>query len=91
MPAGLCGESEPGADGFGFVGGEVVEHDMYLEISGYVGVDPFEERQDVFAGVGFACRVEDFADADVQRREEVDDAVAFVVVRRGPASALRHG
>ena len=73
------------------MGGEVVEHDMDLEISGYVGVDPFEERQDVFAGVGFACRVEDFAGADVQRCEEVDDAVAFVVMRHGPGSALRHG
>ena len=48
----MGGEGEPVTHGFGLVGRKVVEHDVDVEVSGDVRVDPFEEGEDVFTGVG---------------------------------------
>ncbi len=60
---------------------------MDVEVSRHVEVDQLEEREDVFGGVLLAGPVDHLAGADVQGGEEIDGAVALVVVchRAGPS------
>jgi hypothetical protein len=61
---------EPAADRFGLVSGQVVQHDMHVEIGGHVEIDPLEEREHVSAGVASAGVVQHLAGGDVHRREK---------------------
>ena len=87
VPAFAVGVFEPFADGFGLVGGQVVQDDVDVEVAGGVQVDPLEEREHVFAGVAAAGLVQDLAGGDVEGGEQVQGAVALVVVGHclGPA------
>jgi len=49
------------------------------------GVDLLEESQDVRSGEALVSAGEDLAGRDVHRREQVDGAVAFLVVGHVPA------
>ena len=54
-------------------------------------VDLLEKGEHVGAGMAFAALGDDFAGADVQRREQVDGAVAFVVVGHRAATTGNQG
>lgn len=71
--------------------GQVVQHDMDLEVTGHVQIDPLEEREHVLGGVTLAGLVQHLAGSDVHRREQDDGAVALVVMghRAGPARLER--
>jgi len=55
-----------------------------------VEIDPLEEREHVSAGVASTGVVQHLAGGDVHRREQVDRAVAFVVMGHRPASPRFH-
>ena len=69
---------------------EVVQHDVHVEVLGDVEVDQLEERQHVVGGVALAGVVQDLAGADVHRGEQVDGAVALVVMGHRPGPARLH-
>jgi hypothetical protein len=64
----------------GLVGGEVVEDDMYVEVVGDLAVDLVQERDEVRSGVGLAQVGDDLAGGDLQGGNQVQGAVADVVV-----------
>jgi hypothetical protein len=72
------------------MGGQVVKHHMHGPAAGH-GVDLFEEPQHVGAAVALVQVGDHLAGGDVHRGEQVDGAVAFVVVghRGGPAAFHR--
>ena len=80
VPAALAGLGEPFADGLGLVGGQVVQDDVDVEMARRSAVDVFEEREHVVSGVPFAGRGVHLAGGDVERGEQVDGAVAAVVM-----------
>ena len=73
--------SEPITNRWCFVRGEIIEHNMHIEVLIDVKVDPFEKREDVDTRVGFERPMQDFACVNVQRREQISRAIAFIVVR----------
>ena len=74
------GFREPLADFGHLVRGEVVQHDVDLEIAWRVEIDPLEEREDVGALVRLPGLVGHLAGADVQRGERIRGAVALALV-----------
>lgn len=62
------------------VSGQVVQHDVHNQPARDAAVDLFEKPQHVSAHMGLAQFGEDFADADVHRREQIDGAVPLVVM-----------
>ena len=72
------------------MGGQIVQHDVDAQAAGDADVDLFEEPQHVRAGVTFLKVGEDLTGGDVHRREQVDGAVAFVVVGHRPGTAAFH-
>ena len=73
--------------GLGLARGEVVQHDVDIEVCGGVQVDPSEEVQHVAAGVPSAGLAQHLAGGNVERGEEVHGAVALVVVGEGAGPA----
>jgi hypothetical protein len=66
---------ERAANRFGLVSGQVVQHDMHVEIGEHVEIDQLEEREHVGAGVASAGVVQHLSGGDDRRRERVDGAV----------------
>jgi hypothetical protein len=64
----------------GFVAGGVVEHEVHAELLGNVGVDRFEEFQELDRAVALVQRADDLARLDVERGVEAGGAVALIVV-----------
>jgi hypothetical protein len=60
------------------VRGQVVQHDVRVQIAGHGGVDLLEEREHVGRGVPLAEVSVDLAGGHVHRRERVDGAVGLV-------------
>ena len=90
VPAFALRVCEPFAHRFGLVGRHVVQDDVDVEMSGSVQVYPFEEPQHVFAGVAFTGLVQHLPGGYVERGEQVDGAVALVVVGERAAAAADH-
>ena len=80
MPASLARLCQPLADLRRFVCGEVVEHDVDLQLARDAAVDLLEEGEHVDAGVSVTEVADDLAACDVECREQVGGAVGFVVV-----------
>ena len=72
------------------MGGEVVEHDVDLQITRHRLVDVLEETKHVLAGVAVGKVDGHLAGRDVQGCEQVRDAVALVVVAQRLAAATFH-
>ena len=91
MPLGACSMRDAHSNRVGLVGGEVVEHDMDLEVRWHVEVGQLEEGEHV-DGLAQAPRVvEELAGGDVHRRKQVGGAVALVAVGHGSCPTRLHG
>jgi hypothetical protein len=93
VPAATVTVGQPLGDRRGGVGGEVVQDHVHGRPAGHGGIDLFEEPQHVAAGVAFMQVGDDLPGGHVHRREQVDGAVALVVMghRPGPATFHRQG
>ena len=79
MVAGPSGQ--PALDAGVLVGGMVVDDEVDVEVRGHVGVDVFEEAQELLMAVVRPALGQDPAGGDIQGREEGGGAVADVAVR----------
>ena len=78
MVAGPVGQ--PALDAGVLVGGVVVEDEVDVEVRGHVGIDVFEEAQELLVAMARPVLGEDLAGGDVQGGEEGGGAVADVAV-----------
>ena len=74
----------------GFMGGEIVQDDMHVELGGHLPVDLVQAGDEVVLVVAGADIGDDGAAGDVQRREQVDRAVTLIVVRGSLRGAGQH-
>ena len=91
MPAPAGRMVEPACDLRPHMRREIVENDVDVKVLGHLGVDGLEEGEDVLRGVVLASLVEHLAAGHVERGEEIDGAVALVVVGHGARAAALHG
>jgi hypothetical protein len=75
----------PLVDSPGLVRREVVRHDVHVEFGGDFAVDLVQELDELRRGVVQAKLGDHVARRDVERGEQIDGAVAFVVVRAAMA------
>jgi hypothetical protein len=73
------------------VGGEVVQDDMDVEVGGDFAVDLVQEGDEVVLVVAGANIGDDRAVGDVERGEQVNGAVALIVMRRSLGRGGQHG
>ena len=90
VPAATIFVREPFRDFRGGMSRQVVQDDMHTQTAWNAGVDLFEEPQHIGAGVALAQIGQNLPGGDVHRREQVDRAVAFVVMRHGSGAARFH-
>lgn len=70
--------------------GGVVEHEVHVEVDGYVLVDCLQELQELDRAVALVQRSDHLPALDVQRRVQAVGAVPLVVVRRALWRAWEH-
>lgn len=63
---------------------------MDIEMAWYVQIGELEERQHVFASMASPGVMEHLAGSDVQRGEQIDGAIALVVMRHRPPTPRLH-
>ena len=80
MPTLPLGMLEPLTDRWRTVRGQVVQNDMHVKVLGNVEIDPLEGRQHIDRGVTFPSPVEHLTGRDVPRGEQIDGALALVVI-----------
>src|SRR6185312_16162953 len=90
VPAATVLVRQPFRDLWRGVRGEVVQDDMHIQIARNRGIDLFEKPQHVGTGMALAQIGQDLAGGDVERREQIDRAVALVIMGHRPRPARLH-